>query len=569
MLLAGGANITLSQNGQNISILGGAGAGGGVAISASDTLYTSGTVLFTGSNMVTVKSSGAGQTVIIDATQSVQTQNNVDWSLSTTAGGATAGTMALASSGTVTLYAGNNITLSQSATNKIVISGPNTSVQQTGISSIAASDATYTSGQVQFTGSNMVTVKSSAGQRVVIDATQSVQTQNVVDISIGGNSTSGGGGYQLISSGTAHLRGGNNITLSQDGQTITISAGAGGGGIAAAIGGNSTSAGAGYVTITSGTMLLAGNNNITLSQNGQNISISAASQTVQTQNNVDVSFSTTAGGGTSGTMALISSGTMTMFAGNNITISQSGTNTVVISALASSSLSASANITISSNVSTISFSVANPNSINLHVWENMPMLHAGPMTYLTAISKTPFYWPEVLHGRATLNSVGFLASVVTTGTLQSFSVHFGVYSYANSTSANLIQSVSEAFILSTATSASFSGQRIFLLTSPSTATGISNLTPGAYLFGSMISAGATGSMNLSLYGATNNSAVGPLGIILPGTNNASTGLTQGALMRGLGSSTVNAMPAAVSRADLTVQGSGVSVPIHPYMLIRS
>lgn len=49
-----------------------------------------------------------------------------------------------------------------------------------------------------------------------------------------------------------------------------------GGRINASVGGNSTSAGAGYSLVSSGTMLLAGGNNITLSQNGSAITISGA-----------------------------------------------------------------------------------------------------------------------------------------------------------------------------------------------------------------------------------------------------------------------------------------------------
>lgn len=143
------------------------------------------------------------------------------------------------------------------------------------------------------------------------------------DVSIGGNSTSAGAGYQLLSSGTIFLMGGNNITLSQNGQSISISAGAGGGGIDASIGGNSTSAGGGYQLVSSGTLILAGGNNITLSQNGQSITISAFTQTVQTQNLIDVTLggnSTSAGGG----FQLVSSGTLFLAGGNNITLSQNG-----------------------------------------------------------------------------------------------------------------------------------------------------------------------------------------------------------------------------------------------------
>jgi uncharacterized protein (UPF0254 family) len=615
MVLAGGANVTLSQNASTITISAANDAAQQTGISSiqgSDATYTSGKVIFTGVGGGITVSSNTGQridlSVAAPVAQTVQTQNNVDWSISTTAGGGTAGTMALISSGTVTLFAGNNITISQSGTNTLVISGPNTVAQSVQVvqSAIQASDATYTSGKVIFTGvGGGITVSSNTGQRVdlsvaapvaqtvqtqnnvdwsvsttagggtagtmalissgtvtlfagnnitisqsgtntlvISGANQSVQTQNLVDLSLGtaaGGSTSGT--MALISSGTLNLFAGDNVTLSQSGtNNITMSVDIGM--EALSIGGNSTSAGAGYININEGTAILLGGPNITLSQNGSSVSVSGvASQTVQTQNLFDLSISTTAGGATSGTMALISSGTVTLFAGNNITISQSGTNTLVISG---------------------------PNIPKLHAWQNMPEMDAGPLTYLTAISKTPFFWPESLPGAATLNNVAFLASVVTTGTLQSFTVHFGVYTYVNSSSGGLLQSVSETFLLSTATSASFSGQRIFVLTSPSTATGISNLTPGAYVFASMISAGASASMNLSLFGATNNTAVGPLGAILPGANAVFAATNNGNLpLMGRGSVTVNVLPAGIAATDLVNQGSGASAPIHPYMQLRS
>ena len=44
-----------------------------------------------------------------------------------------------------------------------------------------------------------------------------------INASVGGNSTSAGAGYQLVSTGTLLLAGGNNVTLSQNGSAITIS----------------------------------------------------------------------------------------------------------------------------------------------------------------------------------------------------------------------------------------------------------------------------------------------------------------------------------------------------------
>src|SRR4029078_13063822 len=120
MTLAGGNGITLSQAGNAVTIsdntfpqsvqpetqtfIGG--------ISASNTLYTSGTVNITGSGIVTVQS-GTGQRMIINAHQSIQPET------------------------------------------------------QTFIGGVAASNTTYTSGTVRITGvGGGVTVSSNTGQRV-------------------------------------------------------------------------------------------------------------------------------------------------------------------------------------------------------------------------------------------------------------------------------------------------------------------------------------------------------------------------------------------------------------------
>lgn len=202
-----------------------------------------------------------------------------------------------------------------------------------------------------------------------------------INATISGN-TAGGGA--LVSSGTLTLAGGNNITLSQNGNAITISGGAAGGasntfgmsnlgntiGTSGMIsgsalrfafaGGNnvtlsqSLDAASGTITISaanqtvqtqnlhnvtlsgntagamahisSGTLTLAGGNNVTLSQNGNAVTVSAASQTVQTQNLHNVTLS----GNTAGVMAHVSSGTLTLAGGNNITLSQNG-NAITIS----------------------------------------------------------------------------------------------------------------------------------------------------------------------------------------------------------------------------------------------
>jgi hypothetical protein len=202
----------------------------------------------------------------------------------------------------------------------------------------------------------------------------------------------------------------------------------------------------------------------------------------------------------------------------------------------------------------------------------MPENDAAQMTNLASLSKVPIYWPETLDGPVTLKSVGFKVSQLSTNTHNSFSVHLGIYTYANSTSANLVGSGSDAFIVSSNSSASFSGPRIYVLTSPGTVAAISNLTPGNYVFGMMFSAGNTSSINMNIYGAGSSTgiSVGRLGMIKPGTNQVSTGTSQGPIpLMGRGSTTVNNMPAAVSGADLINQGTGASAPLHPYLFIRS
>lgn len=187
------------------------------------------------------------------AAQTVQTQNVHNVTLD----GNTAGALAHVSSGTLTLAGGNNITLSQNG-NAVTISGANVGGAQTGISGIVASDATYTSGTVTFTGvGGGVTVRSNTGQRVDISvAAQTVQTQNLVAVSLSGNTA---GVLALVSSGTVILAGGNNITVSQDGQSITIS-GPNAGGAQTGISGIVVS----DVTYTSGTVSFSGQNNITI-----------------------------------------------------------------------------------------------------------------------------------------------------------------------------------------------------------------------------------------------------------------------------------------------------------------
>jgi hypothetical protein len=138
--------------------------------------------------------------------------------INATISGNTSGAGALVSSGTLTLAGGNNVTLSQ-AGNAITISG----------------------------------------------ADQSVQTQNLQNVTLGGNTA---GAMAAISSGTMTLIGGNNITLSQAGNAVSIIGGAGGGGGGIALANSQT-------TYSTGTANLVASGALTIgSTTGQSFNFS-------------------------------------------------------------------------------------------------------------------------------------------------------------------------------------------------------------------------------------------------------------------------------------------------------
>lgn len=323
LTLAGGNNITLSQNGNAITISGAAAGGAqtflaGLAnsettytsgtvslselgaitirsttgqqfqfsvnpqsvqpetqtfiagISASDTLYTSGNVRFTGSQAATVRS-GTGQLVVIDVpVQSVQPETQ------TFIAGISASDTLYTSGNVRFTGVGGGVTVSSNTGQRVDISVAAQSVQpetQTFIAGISASDTLYTSGNVRFTGSQAVTVRSGTGQLVVIDApAQTVQTQGVLSIGVstGGNTAGNttvntGSRFVIVASGNATASqataaGASTVTISVGTQTVQTQ-----GVLSAGVstGGNTS----GDTTVNTGSRLVfVGSNNITLSQ---------------------------------------------------------------------------------------------------------------------------------------------------------------------------------------------------------------------------------------------------------------------------------------------------------------
>ena len=229
--------------------------------------------------------------------------------INATISGNTAGAGALVSSGTLTLAGGNNITLSQ-AGNAITISGGaggGAGSNTLGMSNLGNTIGTsgVISGsalQFAFAGGNNITLSqslnASSGTITISAANQTVQTQNVHNVTLAGNTA---GALAHVSSGTLTLAGGNNITLSQNGNAVTISGGAGGGGIALANSQTTYTSGTAHLSVAGGAMTIASTTGqsfnfsvpqssslsatggVSIATNGSTISIGAPSPDVLSQ----------------------------------------------------------------------------------------------------------------------------------------------------------------------------------------------------------------------------------------------------------------------------------------------
>ena len=198
---------------------------------------------------------------------------------------------------------------------------------------------------IVFAGGNNVTlsqsVNASSATVTISAANQTIQTQNLHNVTLSGNTA---GVMAQVSSGTLTLAGGNNITLSQNGNAVTIAGAAGGGGGGIALANSQT-------TYTSGTanLAVAGGALTIASTTGQSFNFSVP-QTSSLSATGIVSIATNAStisigapafsagmsniGNTSGTSG-VASNQLVLAGGSNITLSQStgaGGNTITISA---------------------------------------------------------------------------------------------------------------------------------------------------------------------------------------------------------------------------------------------
>lgn len=437
-----------------------------------------------------------------------------------------------------------------------------------------------------------------------------------VNLTIGGN-TAGAG--SLVSSGTATLVGGNNITLSQNGNAITISGGAGGAAGSNTFGMSNLGNTSGTTGVLSGSALqyaLAGGNNVTLSQSLNGVSgtltISAANQSVQTQNLHNVTLS----GNTAGVMAQISSGTLTLAGGNNVTLSQNG-NAVTISAGAGgggggialansqttyssgtanliegggaitinsttgqsfkfsvpqiSSLSATGAVSISTNGGTISIGAPIIPSATLSRFD----YPNGIFTALSAngqgsLSLNHVYVPFNVTGSA-MKIGGSLtlgtSTAASTGSAN-LSLWMGIYSL-NGSSLSLASSGStlHAFswqAASTATSALTSLTGMRELTVPMNV----NMTPGEYWAAAVISSATTATgATFSVWGNNLLGTAAGQGVLTPlgsATSNANSGAM---MLQGIYTAATSAGPSSVAASQINNSSAGYAMRANFYNVI--
>ena len=292
---------------------------------------------------------------------------------------------------------------------------------------------------IAFAGGNNVTlsqsVNASSATLTISAANQTVQTQNLHNVTLSGNTA---GVMAQVSSGTLTLAGGNNITLSQNGNAVTISGGAGGAAGSNTFGMSNLGNTGGTTGVVSGSAVqfaLAGGNNVTLSQSlnasSGTITISAASQTVQTQNLHNVTLS----GNTAGAMAHISSGTLSLAGGNNITLSQTRNAVSIIGgaggpgaggiALANSETtytSGTANLSVAGGAMTIasttgqSFNFSVPQTSSLTATGAISLSTNGSTISIGAPAYSPMsHWihnSAAMYSSSTLNMVNTSVSLV-------------------------------------------------------------------------------------------------------------------------------------------------------------
>ncbi len=293
LLIAGGNNITVSQSGNNVTLVGAAQGGvqtGISAIGASNTTYTSGTVIWSAQNNITIGSYVTGDSQYVrlsvgnyltTAAQSNHTHgSNVSLGLSNISSGS-------ASSNS------NGLTLGFTAypTSSFINVSQTSTLAGIGFTTVSTA-GTDIAGTHNSLGLNLAVPKYITAPGAHTHGTPTLNLTNLtgsissasngLDISIQGYPATSFA--NITDLGNIYFGGGSNVTwnssVSSNSTTMLLTAGGGtggGAGLALAFSGNTSGT---TQTIGAGTLQFVGGNNITLSQAGSIVTISAGSNTV-------------------------------------------------------------------------------------------------------------------------------------------------------------------------------------------------------------------------------------------------------------------------------------------------
>lgn len=464
---------------------------------------------------------------------------------------------------------------------------------------------------IVFAGGNNVTVSQSVNASsatvTIAAASQTVQTQNLHNVTLSGNTA---GVIAQVSSGTLTLAGGNNVTLSQNGNAVTISAGAGGGGGGIALANSQATfssgtanllEGGGAITIASSaggqsfkfsvpqTSSLSATGAFSISTNGSTISMgvpafsagmSTLGNTAGTTglvtnrlvfaggNNITLSQSTDGGGNTisisagasgaggvalANSQATYTSGTVNLLEGGGaITIASSaGGQSFKVSVPQTSSLSATGLVNISTNGSTISIGV--PTQLPTVSRFEYPEGHFGPLSTVAqgSLSINQMYVPFNVTGTALRigGSLSGLTNTSVTTASANVSLWVGIYTLNGSTlSLASSGSANNGFQWSQSNSSnsntSINGMRF--MSAPINV----NMTPGQYWMAAVISSATTYTgASYTLYGNSNvPNAAGGAALASIGVN--TTAAREVMLFQGIYTAATAAGPASMGSAQI-------------------
>lgn len=589
-----GGNVSFGLNGSVITASAPAGGGGGMAISAGTESVSTGTLVFSNSNGITFGMSGSSR--ITASHDGLTSQSNQAFS----AGAASSAFQTLSFQDSNGISFSNNagaIRLTHdlqhtSATSAITSNALHSSASRV-INIVAATDSTgggaaSLSSNVSFSAANGLTFYTSAGNAVVGSYTVPSTAGLLSAVNLSAGTTSNNLSAFVFSNS-------NGVSFGLNGSTVTasIDGGAFNGGIST--GGNTS----GDTGMVSSRIVLAGGNNITLSGNTGalnrlTVTISAPdyafsannSSTYKTlvfQDSNGVSFSNNAG---SLRITHALAGTSTGFAGANIsgsmTHNSAGLNLSLSVAAPGAAAEQNAINLLGANTagnttatgSTIGLSgigirlsgtndsqvVMSVRDATWYDWDNMKVIQS--MNLISNITATafsrgrPLLFPIEMDGHLIWNAAMIEMSRSTSGS-NAFSVHFGLYTFSNSTRIDLLASMSAAF--SATNTASVSGIRRFEISGIGTAG--SSLTPGHYIGVLQFSAAAdaTASMNYSIRGGL--SANPPAGLIRAGSDSNITATSALSTLpirqfRGFWSTTSASPPTSMARSEVSMWTTG-------------